>query len=89
MFNIYNHEKDILEVVYKDKTIQTQDKWNQLNLMDIQSMLGNNHCLILSHMTKSYICLEETNQRINELSIGYMIIPNFSINKYFKEHVKV
>ena len=65
LFTINNHEKDILAVGYKKKTIQTQDKWNQLNLMNIQYMLGTNHCLPLSHMAKSYIWIEETNARIN------------------------
>ena len=57
--------------------------------MGIQSPLGNNNCLPLSHMDKSYIWVEEKNQRINEFSIGYMMNPNLSINKYFKEQVKV
>ena len=69
MFNIDNNEKEILAVGYKDKTIQTQEKWNQLNFMDIQSLLGTNYHLPLSHMAKSYIWLEETNQRNNEFSI--------------------
>ena len=47
MFNIGNQEKDILAVVYENKKIQTKDKWNQLNLMDIQSLLGTNHRLPL------------------------------------------
>ena len=57
--------------------------------MDIQSLLGINHLLPLSHMDKSYIWLEETNQRINEFSIGYTMNPNLSINKAFKEQVKI
>ena len=69
MFNIDNHEKGILAVGYKDKTMQTRDKWNQLNLMCIQSLLGNNHRLLLSHMDKSYIWIEETNKHIYEFSI--------------------
>ena len=40
-------------------------------------------------MSQSCIWLEETNQHINELSIGYMMNPNLSINKYFKEQVKI
>ena len=75
MFNIDNHEKEILAVGYKEKTIQTQDKWNQLNIMYIQSLLETNHRLPLSHMDKSYIWLEETNKRINEFSIGYTMNP--------------
>ena len=57
--------------------------------MDIQYLLGNIHCLPLSYMAESYIWLEEKNQRINELSIGYMMNPNLGINKAFKEQVKV
>ena len=57
--------------------------------MHIQSLLGNNHRLPLSHMAKSYIWLEDTDQRINEFSIGYTMNKNLSINKYFKEQVKI
>ena len=89
MFNIYNHEKDILAVGYKNKTIETKYKWNKLDFIDIQSLLGTNHRLPISHMAKSYIWLEESNQRINELSIVYMMNPNFSVNKAFKDQVKV
>ena len=65
MFDIDNHQRDILEVGHENKKIETKGKWNKLNLIDIQSLLGNNHCLPLSHMAKRFICLEETNQRIN------------------------
>ena len=75
MFNIDNHEKTILAVGYKNKTIETKYKWNQLNLMDIKALLGKNQCMPLSHIAISYIWLGETNQPINELSIGYMMNP--------------
>ena len=55
MFDIDNHKKDILAVGYENKIIETKDKWNKLNIIDIQSLLGTNHCLPLSHMAKSYI----------------------------------
>ena len=57
--------------------------------MDVKSLVGTNHRLPLSHMDKSYIWLEETNQRINEFSIGYMMNPNLNMNKVFREQVKV
>ena len=57
--------------------------------MDIQSILGTNHRLPLSYMAKSYIWIEETNQLINELSIGYMMNQNLITNKAFKEQVKI
>ena len=88
MFNIDNHEKKILSVGYGKKN-QTRDKWNRLNIMDIQSLLGTNHRLPLSHMSRIYIWFEETNQRINFLSIGYTMNPNLIMNKVFREQVKV
>ena len=38
-------------------------------------------------MSKGYIWTEEKNEHINEFSIGYMMNPNLSINKYFNEQV--
>ena len=73
----------------RKKTIETKYKLNQLNIIDIQSLLGNDHHLPLSQKEKSYIWIEETNQRINEFYIGYMMNPNFHKNKVFREQVKV
>ena len=53
--------------------------------MNIQSLLGDNHRLVLSHMARSFIWIEERKERINEFSIGYMINPIMNINKAFKE----
>ena len=61
MFDIDNHEKEILSVGYKKQKIENEDKWNQLNLLDTESLLGTNHRLPLSHMAKSYIWIEEKN----------------------------
>ena len=52
-------------------------------------MLGANFCMPLLHMSKSYIWLEETNQRINEFSIEYMMNPTLYNNRAFKDQVKV
>ena len=38
LFDIDNHEKEILAVGYKNKTIETKEKWNQLNLFDMKSL---------------------------------------------------
>ena len=38
-------------------------------------------------MAKSYIWLEETKERIDDFSIGYMINPNYNINKALEEQV--
>ena len=60
-----------------------------MNLLNIQSMLGANCRMPLLHMSKSYIWLEETDQRINESSIGYMMNPTLYRNIDFKDQVKV
>ena len=87
--NIDQYEKDILAVDYMNKIIETKDKWNQINVLNIQSMLVANCHMLLLHMSKSYIWIEEINQRINEFSIGYMINPTLYKNIYFKDQVKV
>ena len=87
MFNIDNHETYILAVGYK-KIIETKEKWNQLNIIDIKYLLGTNYCLPLSHKAKSYIWPEEKNQLINEFSIGYMMNLNLNMNKVFREQVQ-
>ena len=38
MFDIDNHEKEILAVGYENKKIENKDKWNQLSLLDMQSL---------------------------------------------------
>ena len=81
MFDIDNHEKEILAVGYKNKTTETKDKWNKINLLGMQYLFGTYCCRPLLHMCKSYIWLEETNQHINEFSIGYMMNPNLDTNK--------
>ena len=58
MFNIDNHEKEVLAVGYKNKTIENKYKWNQLNILYMQSLLGTYHRMTLSHIAKSYIVFE-------------------------------
>ena len=89
MSNIYQYEKEILAVDYINQKTETKYKWNQINVLDMQSMLVANCHMPLLHMSKSYIWNEETNQRINEISFGYMMNPTLYKNKDFKEHVKV
>ena len=51
-------------------------------------MLVANLCMPLLHMSKSYIWIEEKNQRINEFSFGYMLNSTLYKNKAFKDQVK-
>ena len=53
----------------------------------MQLLLGTNHHMPLSHMSKSYIWLEETKEQIGEFSIVYMINQSLNMNKSFKNQV--
>ena len=83
------YEKEILAVDYINKIIETKDKCNQINVLNMKSMLVANFRMPFLHMSKSYIWIEETNQRINKLSIGYMTNPTLYMNRAFKDQVKV
>ena len=48
------------------------------------SLLGASHRLPLFHMAKHFICNNETEQRINDFTIGYMINPGLNVNKAFR-----
>ena len=52
--------------------------------MPMISLLGANHRLPLFHMAKRFIWINETKQRINEFTIGYMINPDLNFNKAFR-----
>ena len=89
LFNIDQHKKEIFAVNYINQKIETKDKWNQMNLLEMQSMLGTNFHIHLLHMSKSYIWLEETNKRINEFSIGYTMNTALYRNRASKDQVKL
>ena len=71
----------------ENKKVLKKYRWNHFDHIPIQSLLGPNHRLPLFHMTKRFIWLEETKERINKFSIGYMINPTLDINKSFREQV--
>ena len=52
-------------------------------------MVGADCHMPLLHRSKSYIWIEERNQRINEFYFGYMINPNLFNNRAFKDQVKL
>ena len=60
-----------------------------MDILDMQSLLGNNCRIPLLHMSKIYIWLEETNQLINEFSVGFMMNPTLYSNRDFKDQVKL
>ena len=87
--NIVIYEKNISEEDYINKTIETKEKWNQINVLSMESILGANFRMPLLHMSKRKKWIEEKNQRINEFSFGYMFNPNLYTNKVFRENERV
>ena len=67
-----------------NKTIETKNKWNQMHILSIESVLGANFRIPLIHISKRKIYIEETNERINEFSFAYMFNPTLHTNKVFK-----
>ena len=48
-----------------EKKNPVKDKWNHCNHMPMISLMGDYHRLPLFHMSKSFIWIEGTKQRIN------------------------
>ena len=82
--NIVQYEKDILAVEYINQKTETKNKWNQINILDMEYMLVANCRMPLLHISKSHIWIEETNQRINDFSFGYTMNTTLYKNKAFK-----
>ena len=74
IFSINTYEQYIISVGNKKK-IKNKDRWNYCHHMPMLSLLGANHTLPLFHMAKLFIWINETKQRINGFTIGYIINP--------------
>ena len=86
--NIVIYENYISAVDYMNQKLETKEKWNQINVLSMESMLRANCRIPLLHMSKSYIWIEEKSQRINEFSFGYMFNPTLYTNKFLKSKWK-
>ena len=86
--NIVRYEKNIPAEDFINKNKETKDKWNQINILSMESVLGANFRIPLIHMSNRKNWIEETHQRINEFSFAYMFNPILNKNKYFKDQVK-
>ena len=86
--NIVRYEKNISSDDFINKRIETKDKWNQIHLLSMESVLGENCRIPLIHMSKRKMCIEETNEHIHEFSFASMLNPTLHTKKVFKEQVK-
>ena len=65
----------------ENKRTKNKDRCNYHHHIPTLSLLGVNHCLTLFHMAKHFIWINETKQRINEFTIGYMINKGLNVDK--------
>ena len=86
--NIITYDMNITSDDFFNKKIETKDKWNQLYLLSMESVLGVNCRIPLLHMSKRKFYIEITNERINEFSFAYMCNPTAYKHKVFKDQVK-
>ena len=73
--NIVRYEIIITSDDFINKKIETKDKWNQLYILSMESVLAVNFRIPLIHMSKRKIYIEETNERTNEFYFAYMCNP--------------
>ena len=59
MSNIVRYEMNITSDDFINKKIETKDKWNQLYILSMESVLGANCHIPLIHMSKRKIYIEE------------------------------
>ena len=71
-----------------NKKIETKDKWNQLYLLSMESVLGANCRIPLIHMSKRKNYIEETNELMNDFYFAYMCNPTLYKHKCFKDQVE-
>ena len=53
--NIVRYEMNITSDDFIKKTIETKHKWNQINILSMESVLGDNFRITLIHMSKRKI----------------------------------
>ena len=87
--NIVTYEMNITSDDFINKKIDTKDKWNQLYLLSMDSVLGGNCRIPLINMSKRKFYIEETNERMNEFYFAYMCNPTLYRHKVFKEQMKL
>ena len=74
-------EQRMIEFGKDNKIINNQDKWNHCHNLPILPFWGVNNCLPLLHMYKKFVYDHNTEERINEFAIGYMVNPTLNVNK--------
>ena len=59
--------------------INNQDKWNYCNCFVLLPLLGVNHRLTLLHRSNKFVYFNNTEERIHEFTIRYVVNPTLSL----------
>ena len=85
MYHKHNqHIRTENDRIWKKNKINNDDKWNYCHHFTLLKFLGVNHRLPLFHMSENFVYLNNTEEHINEFTIGYMANPTLHVNKVFK-----
>ena len=77
------------KIKFKNKRkIPKKDKWEYCDFIILIPLLGLYHRQPLLHMSKIFVYINTTYERINPFSIGYMINPTLQVNKVFRDKVE-
>ena len=87
--NTVRYKNNISSDDFINKTIETKDKWNQIHLLSMESVLGESCRIPLIHMSNRKIYIKETNERINEFSFAYIFNPTLHTKKFLENHKKI
>ena len=78
----YFYEK-LIEAKEQDFKIQPSEKWKYCELIPLQNLFIENHCLPIRHMDKKIGVNIFRNNQISQFELGYMSYPVFNHNKLF------
>ena len=59
------YKQKMIEIGNENEKIKNKDKWNYCHRMHILLFLGADNCLLVLHMAKLFIWIEETKESIN------------------------
>ena len=86
--NIVRYEENISAEDFINKRIETKGKWNQIHILSMESVIGANCSIPLTHMSNRKNWIEETNEHINEISFAYTLNLKLNKNNALKDQVK-
>ena len=77
----------MIELEKGNQKIPAKDKRETPAVIPLKPIVGINHRIPISHMSKIMVHIYNTGKTIHPFAIGYMINPSLQFNKVFKTQV--